>query len=127
MNTRHLSFALLTLLPFTLSVGAHASEKAAVADQLLLAGDLPVEGAGPYVERGTYRIQVETKLGRPSAVLGDGRWLYDGYCLQQGGERGALVIQFKNGKVAELRLVHPTVALALRSGKSSEARYVTRD
>src|SRR5688500_17912976 len=60
-------------------------------------GALPVETVGPYIERGTLRIQVSTKLGRPSTVLADGTWLYENRTVQESNARGTLAIRFDRG------------------------------
>ena len=72
----------LLVLTFTLTCGsiARASRPAAVsaadhpARLLAVHGVIPVASAGPYVERGSARITVLAKLGKPSERLPDGKW-----------------------------------------------------
>ena len=78
-------------------------------------GSIPVEAAGPYVEVGTYRIQVAVKLGRPAARLPDGTWLYENFVADGSNARGTLVVRFAQGRVSSLMLATPAVVAALRS------------
>jgi hypothetical protein len=98
---------------------AFSAESTAVLDlaneRLAASGAISVKAVGKYVEEGTFRIQVSTKLGRPSAVLADGTWLYENRTLQESPARGTLVIRFNRGRVSELALVTPSVALALQA------------
>lgn len=112
-----LSFAAFAL-PFASLPAAAAADPAPTDPALRLlnrGGAVPVLAAGPYVERGTLRIQVSTKLGRPDLVLSDGTWLYENRHIDGSGARGTLVLRFAKGRVSELALVTPTVALALRA------------
>jgi hypothetical protein len=84
------------------------------ATQLLARdGTVRIAAAGPYVEIGTYRIQVVVKLGQPSAKLPDGTWLYQDRQIEGSTARGALVMRFTNGRVSSLSFVTPTVATAM--------------
>src|SRR4051812_46094313 len=66
-------------------------------------GILPVQAAGPYVERDTLRIQVSVKLGAPTTVLPDGTWLYSHYEVKDSNATGTLAVRFNaNGYVSEL-------------------------
>ena len=87
----------------------------AATERLSTLGVIPVKTAGPYVEAGTLRIQVSTKLGRPSSILPDGTWLYDNRTVEQSNARGTLVVRFHQGRVSELALVTPAVAVAMRT------------
>lgn len=119
MNT-HLNFvrpmlasaALLLIAPIAFGASAPAPDRAA---QLLATyGSVAVERVGPYVERGTFRIQVLAKLGKPDARASTDVWIYDRRAVDGSAARGALVVRFENGRVSDLSLVSPTVALALR-------------
>lgn len=106
--------ATLAVLPFA----AQAAEKSPTdsAARLLAAhGSVAVENAGPYVERGTFRIQVSEKLGRPSLELADGTWLYHHRAVEGSAARGTLVIRFEQGRVVELAIAAPAVVAALRA------------
>jgi hypothetical protein len=76
---------------------------------------VPVQAAGAHVARGTFRIQVSTKLGRPDLELADGSWLYHGRTIAGSSARGTLVVRFAQGRVSELALVTPAVVAALRA------------
>jgi hypothetical protein len=78
-------------------------------------GALSVVTVGPYIERGTFRIQVSTKLGRPDLTLADGTWLYHDRTIDGTSARGTLVIRFEKGRVSELALATPSVVAALRA------------
>lgn len=90
----------------------------AASERLTAAGVIPVRAAGPYVELGTLKIQVSTKLGRPSTILPGGIWLYDNRSVDQSNARGTLVVKFSGGRVSDLALVTPAVAVALREDPS---------
>ncbi len=87
---------------------------------LVTTGSVPVKAAGPYVEVGTYRIQVSVKLGQPSDQLADGTWLYRNYVVDDSNASGTLVVRFNAGRVSGLSLVSPAVATAMlaKEGKS---------
>ena len=113
LRTAALAAALL-LLPAVAS--AKDSATADRAESLLAGrGSIPVEAAGPYVEVGTYRIQVAVKLGRPAARLPDGTWLYENFVADGSNARGTLVVRFAQGRVSSLMLATPAVVAALRS------------
>ena len=82
------------------------------------AGRVVVKNVGPYVEAGTYRIQVAVKLGSPSDRLPDGTWLYRNFQVEAGDAAGTLVVQFTGGRVSELALVPPAVATAMLKPKA---------
>jgi hypothetical protein len=103
-----------TLIAIAGLIASPANATDAANAQLASFGVIPVKTAGPYVEIGTLRIQVSTKLGRPSTVLRDGTWLYDSRMVERSEARGTLVVRFNGGKVSELALVTPAVALAMR-------------
>lgn len=95
---------------------AAAKSKAAgdpAAELLATAGIVAVKAAGPYVEIGSFRIQVSAKLGQPSATLVDGTWLYRGFAVDESAATGTLVVRFNRGQVSELSLVTPTIATAM--------------
>jgi hypothetical protein len=99
--------------PFAAAKEPSPSDRAA---QLLAAkGTVPVQAAGPHVERGTFRIQLSTKLGRPDLVLSDGTWLYHNRTVEGSNARGTLVVRFDKGRVSDLALVTPAVVAALRA------------
>lgn len=106
--------ATLAALPFA----AQAAEKSTTdsAARILAAnGAVAVENAGPYVERGTFRIQVAEKLGRPNLELPDGTWLYHNRTVEGSAARGTLVVRFAKGRVTELAIAAPAVVAALRA------------
>jgi hypothetical protein len=74
-----------------------------------------VTNAGPYVEIGTYEIQVSVKLGRPSARLPDGTWLYDHCAIENSAAEGTLIVRFVHGRVSALEVAGPNAILALRA------------
>jgi hypothetical protein len=94
---------------------AFAQNADRAAQLLATNGTVRVESAGPYVAVGTYRIQVTTKLGRPSATLADGTMLYENYLADGSAATGTLVVQFAAGRVSSLSLAGPAVVAALRT------------
>lgn len=82
-------------------------------------GIIPVASAGPYIERGSARILVTAKLGRPSERLPDGTWLYRGYRVTDSDAAGTLVIHFLDGRVTSLGLATPERAAALAAAVRS--------
>ncbi|MBE2214192.1 MAG: hypothetical protein IAE82_10005 [Opitutaceae bacterium] len=100
--TRRLSGVLLALAVFASAPILHASPGRPIAYSL--------EQAGRYVERGTPRIQVLAKLGRPMERLGEDIWLYRGIEPAPGYEADVscrtLMITFRDGMVARLQLVN---------------------
>ncbi|MBL9207158.1 MAG: hypothetical protein JNN01_18865 [Opitutaceae bacterium] len=82
-------------------------------------GIIPVASAGPYIERGSARILVTAKLGRPSERLQDGTWLYKGYRVTDSDAAGTLVIHFLDGRVTSLGLATPERAAALAAATRS--------
>ena len=84
-------------------------------ERLATTGVIPVKTAGSYVEKGTFRIQVSTKLGRPTTVLPDGTWLYENRTIEESKARGTLVVRFNQGRVSELALVTRAVAMAMQA------------
>lgn len=106
--------AALLLLPAVASANEPAT--ADRAESLLARrGSIPITAAGPYVEIGTYSIQVAAKLGRPSARLPDGTWLYEKFSVEDSAARGTLIVRFDQGRVSSLVLATPAVVAALRS------------
>jgi len=89
-------------------------------------GSMPVHAAGPYVEIGTFRVQVLAKLGRPDLKFADGTWLYHGHRAENSAATGTLVVQFKNGRVNSLSLVTPAVLASLeaRQQKAAASEFV---
>lgn len=103
--------ATLFVLP---AVFAHAPDRAA---QILAAtGSVRLESAGPYVNLGTYSIQVSTKLGAPSATLSDGSLLYNDFSIEDSAAHGTLIVRFIDGRVSSLSLASPAAVIALRAG-----------
>ena len=104
MNTRYPSSVAL-LLAVCLPAFASASSLPEPAAQ-----SISLRAVGDYVERGTPRIQVIARLGRPAERLSRNVWVYrlaaspdlaagDSSCRQ-------LVVRFDEGAVADLRLVN---------------------
>lgn len=77
-------------------------------------GTVLVAGAGPYVEIGTFQIQVAAKLGQPAVKLADGAWFYPHFHVENSDAAGTLLVRFYQGRVSWLALVTPDVALALQ-------------
>jgi hypothetical protein len=109
-----------------LFVSVSLPARAAAADPAtnLLAhyGTVPLLAAGPYVERGTARVQVAAKLGRPDAVLPDGSWVYHSYHVVDSAARGTLLVRFRDQRVAALLLATPAKIAALRHAAVETAR-----
>jgi hypothetical protein len=107
------SFRAAALAAALLVAPAIASAHDNPAQVLASSGAVPVKDAGPYVHPGSYRIHVWTTLGRPSAVLADGTYLYRDFGAQDNAIRGTLVVRFDRGRVSQLSLVSPAVETAL--------------
>ena len=103
--------ALASTLMVLSTVFAQTGDSAAQA--LATTGSVALKAAGPYVNVGTYRIQVSAKLGRPSATLPDGTWLYNNFTVQDSDASGTLVVAFNNGCVSSLSIASPAVVMAL--------------
>jgi hypothetical protein len=117
LRTSTLRAAALATMLFVVPAIFSAPEPAAPdrAGQVLRAtGRLAVQNVGPYVEIGTYRIQVSVKLGRASTVLPDGTWLYNNYAPENSAAKGTLVVLLINGRVSELYLATPAIVAALK-------------
>lgn len=104
-----------------LSVRSLATVVITLALPLAALGDsnalIPIQAAGAYVERGTMRIQVGVKLGRPDRVTPGGEWVYHNQAVAGSDRRGSLVVWFKDGRVSELALATPATVEALCEGK----------
>lgn len=103
----------LCVLPIVASATDAAPDRA--AQLLALRGSVSVEKAGPYVEIGTYQIQVFAKIGAPSAKLADGTWLYDHRAIEGSDAEGTLIVHFVDGRVSSMALGTPTFVAALRT------------
>lgn len=92
----------------------------------LLAGQgfLTIRNAGPYVETGTYQIQVTTALGRPTHRLANGTWLFANYEVEESRACGTLVVRFEKGRVRELTLVTPAVATAMLTPRPAPEKHL---
>ena len=104
-------------------------QKDRAADQLAEHGSIPLSAAGPYVEEGTYRMQVDAKLGAPDLRLADGTWLYHHHQVRDSAATGTLVVRFDaRGRVNSLALVTPRIAATLRSDamKSKSWEHLAR-
>ncbi len=117
--------ALLLLLPVAASAKNSAADRAATL--LATHGAIPVTAAGDYVELGTYQIQVSSKLGRPSARLPDGTWLYEYFATENSAARGTLIVRFEHGRVSSLALATPATVAALRSAPKSGVLVAQQD
>lgn len=128
MNTRIVSSlrtlaVAASLLSLATIVSAKPSTRSdAAAEQLARVGVVSLKSAGPYVEIGTFAVQVSTKLGRPNFSLADGTWLYEKRGIDGSNAKGTLVVRFTEGRVSELSLVSPAVAMALRSPAKNPER-----
>jgi len=113
----------VTLTFATASASANDTHPPDRAVELLARfGTIPVDAAGPYVEIGTFRIQVMTKLGPPSAKLPDGTWLYRGLDVENSDAHGTLVVRFVNGRVSSMSLVAPAVAMEMMAPATAPSK-----
>jgi hypothetical protein len=118
--------AALSSLPLFVSASPNPTPADSAAQALVIAGTVPVKAAGPYVEIGTYQIQVSVKLGRPTFRLPDGSWLYGNFSVPDSHAAGFLLVRFNQGRVSELALVSPAVATALLDApKNAHERILT--
>ncbi len=116
---------LLTLaVAFALPAIALAADSSRAAELLARDGSVAVKNAGPYVETGTFQIQVLAKLGQPTAKLGDGTWLYPHYEVENTTATGTLVVKFNTGRVSQLSLVTPRVAIAMLTAPKLDKIFV---
>lgn len=118
--------ATLAVLP-AFAVGKNATSVDQAKQWLDVRGLVPVSSAGPYVEIGTFQIQVATKLGQPAARLADGTWLYRGFAVTDSAATGALLVRFEQGRVSSLTLVTPAVATALLTPQKAGGGSVVAD
>ena len=110
--------AALFLVPSIVS--ASNASLADHASQLFAStGFVHVTEAGPYVELGSYRIQVWTMLGRPYKQLADGSYLYRGFSVDERAASGTLVVRFSDGRVSDLLLVSRAVETAMLTTPAS--------
>jgi hypothetical protein len=115
--------ATLLLLPALASAADSPADPA--AQMLSTAGVVPVKDVGSYVHVGSYRIHVWTILGRPSATLPDGTYLYKNFAANDSAAHGTLVVRFVQGRVDQLSLVSPAVATAMLTAPA-QATLVTQ-
>lgn len=115
-SLRFLPLAALCLTAPFVAAAAPAGDSDRASALLVRQGSIAVASAGPYVEAGTYRIQVSAKLGRADVILPDGTWLYHGHRVVQSDAEGTLVVRFQGNRVSALAIVTPAVAVALQSG-----------
>jgi len=85
------------------------------AARLRQQGSVQLKQVGPYVERGSYRIHVLSKLGPAAWQLSDGTWLYRNYKADESEARGVLVVRFLDGRVTSLNLVTPERAAEMQT------------
>ena len=124
-NGLRLTALAATLTFVTARVFAQDNSSADRAAQgLALTGSVLVKNAGPYVEVGTFRIQVAVKLGQPTAKLADGTWLYQHYQVEDSAAAGTLVVRFDQGRVCQLSLITPAVATAMTAPKRASDRIL---
>jgi hypothetical protein len=92
-------------------------------------GHVSIDAAGPYVRIGTFLIQVATKLGQPDKKISQNLWLYHHRSVAGSAAAGTLVVRFRQGRVSEMAIVAPEIALALRdpAKTSSERLFARRD
>lgn len=116
MKTSHARILSLgALIAFPLSLRAMDASPLEPRLRLPAPSVVAVGAVGSYVERGTYRIRVADKLGRPDFVLPDGSWAYRGRQVEGTEIEGTLVVRFSGGRVSALLVVEPAVALAWRN------------
>ncbi|MGD1030040.1 MAG: hypothetical protein ABSA05_02770 [Opitutaceae bacterium] len=117
--------AALVLIPAIASAKDIAPSDSA-ARMLAATGIVPVTAAGSNVEIGSYRIHVWTSLGRPSAILADGTWLYRDFTADGSAARGTLVVRFDHGKVSQLSLVSHAVETAMMPTTASQLTIIAK-
>jgi hypothetical protein len=111
----------LLLLAAPLPASPPAADRA--AELLATQGSLPLEAAGPYVARGSYRLHVAARLGRPDATLPDGTWIYHERRIADSAARGSLLVRFDaRGRVGTLHLGTPAHVAALERHPSAPDR-----
>ncbi len=115
----------LCLLP-ALASAADSPATDSAAQMLAVSGVVPVKDAGPYVHLGSYRIHVWTMLGRPTAMLPDGTYLYKDFAAAGSSAHGTLVVRFDDGRVNQLSLVSPAVATAMLNPPASKELVTQR-
>lgn len=93
-------------------------------DLLARNGSLTIKAATPYVQVGSFLVQVALKLGQPTAKLADGTWLYQNFRVEESEATGTLVVRFNQGRVSGLTLVTPAVANAMMRSKTLPAETV---
>lgn len=101
---------------------AFAQHPDRAAQVLAATGSLRVTNVGPYVAAGTYRVQVSTQLGHPTATLPDGTWLYENFNADGSSASGTLVVRFASNRVTSLTLAGPAVVTALRTQPKAPAQ-----
>jgi hypothetical protein len=111
MKTK-LALVLLPVLALCANLDAKGVDSA--TQTLNSNGTVAIKTVGPYVEIGTFQIQVSTKLGRPDLTLADGTWLYHHRRIDGSAAEGTLVVRFAAGRVSALTLATPQVVAALR-------------
>jgi hypothetical protein len=122
---RAAAFAVALLVAPALAFANDTAPADRAAQQLALKGSVPVKAAGPYVAIGTYQVQVAAKLGRPATALPDGTWLYPNFTVNDTDTTGTLVMRFNNqGRVSELSLVTPAVAMAMSAPKKASDKIL---
>lgn len=84
-------------------------------------GAVSISSVGRYVQPGSYRVQVATKLGQPDVRLPDGSWLYHHRKIDGAQATGTLVVQFDGHRVSALSLVTPKVAAAMATPQAKPA------
>jgi len=117
---------LLSSLAAVTSAVQASDLSASVASRLASQGEIPVRQAGPYIEVGSYRIWVESHLGRPASVLPDGTWLYRNYQVDDSQVGGTLAVSFHNGKVATLMLLSNARVAELKSHQPQTSLIASR-
>src|SRR6185312_2071130 len=115
MNTNILNILRAATLAALLSTTALLTAKAApdaALSAMSLSGSVEVKAAGPYVQVGSYGSLVSSHLGKPSAVLADGSWLYNHFTADDSAAAGALLVRFDRGRVSAMKLVSPAIVAA---------------
>lgn len=114
-------FVALLALAAALPTAAAQSSPDAAAELLARQGHVAVANAGAFVEPGTFRIQVTTKLGQPDERLNDGTWLYHRRRIAGSDAEGTLVVRFAKGRVHSLSLATPAVVAGWRQEAAKPA------
>lgn len=79
-------------------------------------GSLSIANVGGEVRLGSGKASVSKNIGRPDLVLPNGAWMfYKNFYVDHSIAHGSLMVSFRDDRVTALRLVSPSVAVAMVS------------